>query len=119
MYCTKCGKEIDNITAVCPDCGAANRYFDASQQPQIVINNTNINANSNVNKNIAVGAANGAKNKWVAIVLCFFFGCFGLHKFYEGKIGIGVLYLFTMGIFGIGVFIDFIALLFKSNPYYV
>ena len=40
-------------------------------------------------------------------------------KFYEGKIGMGILYLFTAGFFGIGVLIDFITLLFKPNPYYV
>lgn len=31
----------------------------------------------------------------------------------------GILYFFTLGLFGIGVLIDFIALLFKPNPYYV
>lgn len=31
----------------------------------------------------------------------------------------GVIYLFSLGLFGIGVFIDFLALLFKPNPYYV
>lgn len=37
----------------------------------------------------------------------------------EEKIGMGILYLFTMGIFGIGWFIDIISLLFKPNPYYI
>ena len=38
---------------------------------------------------------------------------------YEEKIGMGILYLFTMEIFGIGWFIDIISLLFKPNPYYI
>ncbi len=59
------------------------------------------------------------KNKWVALLLCFFLGEFGAHKFYEGKILMGVLYLFTLGLFGIGVLVDFIILLFKPNPYSV
>ena len=59
------------------------------------------------------------KNKWVAFFLCLFFGIFGAHKFYEGKIGMGILYLFTFGLFGIGWFIDCIVLLFKPNPYFV
>ena len=59
------------------------------------------------------------KNKWVALLLCFFLGLFGAHKFYEGEAGMGVLYLLTLGLFGIGVVIDFIALLAKPNPYYV
>ena len=48
-----------------------------------------------------------------------FLGFFGAHKFYEGKIGMGVLYLLTFGLFGFGWIIDTIALLFKPNPYYV
>ena len=59
------------------------------------------------------------KSKWVALLLCFFLGIFGAHKFYEGKAGMGVLYLLTLGLFGIGVIVDCIAILFKPNPYYV
>ncbi|MBO4849230.1 MAG: TM2 domain-containing protein [Clostridia bacterium] len=58
-------------------------------------------------------------SKWVAFALCVFFGIFGAHKFYEGKTGMGVLYLFTAGLFGIGLVIDFFMLLFKPDPYYV
>ena len=65
---------------------------------------------------VAVGP--NPKNKWVALLLCFFLGMFGVHKFYEGKKGMGVLYLFTMGLFGYGWLFDLIALLFKPNPYY-
>ena len=38
--------------------------------------------------------------------ICLFLGIFGVHKFRERKIGIGILYLCTMGLFGIGWFID-------------
>lgn len=57
------------------------------------------------------------KNKWVSFWLCFFFGIFGAHKFYEGRILLGVVYLCTLGIAGIGVIVDLIILLFKPNPY--
>ncbi len=74
----------------------------------------------NININVNTGEPpKKEKNKWVAFLLCFFLGCFGIHKFYEEKIGMGVLYLLTMGVFGIGVLIDLIALLLKPNPYYV
>ena len=59
------------------------------------------------------------KNKWVALLLCFFLGAFGAHKFYEGKILFGVIYLLTGGLLGIGVIVDFIILLLKPNPYSV
>ena len=59
------------------------------------------------------------KDKWLSFFLCFFFGMFGAHKFYEGKIGMGILYIFTLGLFGIGWIIDLFAILFKTNPYRV
>lgn len=43
-----------------------------------------------------------AKNKWITFLLCLFFGCLGIHKFYEGKILFGIVYLLTMGFAGIG-----------------
>ena len=51
-----------------------------------------------------------AKSKGVAYLLWFFFGLIGLHKFYLGKVGMGVIYLFTGGIFGIGWIIDLFTL---------
>lgn len=53
------------------------------------------------------------------MLLCLFLGLVGGHKFYEGKIGMGILYIFTVGLFGIGAIVDLIALLLKPNPYYV
>ena len=46
-----------------------------------------------------------------AFLLCFFFGCFGAHRFYVGKIGTGVLQLLTLGGLGIWVIIDFIMII--------
>lgn len=43
--------------------------------------------------NISDDLSKGRKNKWVAIILAFFFGWLGAHKFYLGKIGWGVVYL--------------------------
>lgn len=59
-----------------------------------------------------------AKSKWVAFFLCLFLGVLGIHKFYEGRVLLGILYLCTVGLFGIGVIIDLIILFFKPNPYY-
>lgn len=50
------------------------------------------------------------KSKLVAYLLWFFLGVFGVHRFYLGKIGSGILYFFTLGVFGIGWFIDLFTL---------
>ena len=50
------------------------------------------------------------KSKTTAYLLWFFLGIFGVHKFYLGKIGMGILYLFTAGFFGIGLLIDLFTL---------
>lgn len=58
------------------------------------------------------------KNKWVSLFLCVFLGYLGIHKFYEGNNGMGIVYLFTLGLFGIGWIIDIFTIAFKPNPYY-
>ena len=113
-----CGKQISAAAVICPHCGCQVEELKHTEQPNIVINNTNTNTNKNTNINSPVVALR-PKNKWVAFLLCLFLGMFGAHKFYEGKIGMGIVYLFTGGLFGIGWLIDCIALLCKPNPYYI
>lgn len=48
------------------------------------------------------------KSKKVDTLLCMLLGFTGAHRFYEGKIGTGILWLFTLGLFGVGYLIDFI-----------
>ena len=43
----------------------------------------------------------------LAWILLTFLGVFGIHRFYLGKWGTGILYLVTLGIFGIGLIYDF------------
>ncbi|HEY5125193.1 MAG TPA: NINE protein [Ignavibacteria bacterium] len=50
------------------------------------------------------------KSKGVAYLLWFFFGIFGAHKFYLGKVGIGIIYLLTGGLFFIGLIYDLFTL---------
>lgn len=59
------------------------------------------------------------KNKWVALLLCLFLGVFGGHRFYEGSFFIGLIFLFTGGLFGLGVVFDLVRLLFYPSTYYV
>ena len=49
-----------------------------------------------------------ASSRWVALLLCIFLGGLGVHRFYVGKIGSGIVYLLTGGVFGIGWLVDLI-----------
>lgn len=114
-FCEHCGQKIDAECVVCPKCGKQVGILQQPNQPNIVINNTNTNQNRG-----AMFYPNLVKkDKWVAFLLCLFLGGVGAHKFYEGKAGLGILYIFTCGLFFIGWFVDLITLLCKPNPYYV
>jgi hypothetical protein len=100
-YCKYCGETIPGDAVVCTHCGRQVEVLKTTSQV------------------VLTGGLGQPKDKIVALLLCFFLGFLGVHKFYEGKVGMGVLYLFTMGLFGIGVLVDFIVLLFKPSIYYV
>ncbi len=81
VFCRGCGKEIHESAMACPNCGAPQRTASATD-----------------------------KRILPAFLLCFFLGCFGIHRFYVGKTGSGVAQLLTLGGLGIWAFIDLIIL---------
>jgi len=113
MYCSYCATASDAV--FCPNCGAKMPDIDQPQSHygytppppagQPVIHVTTVTAP------IAPGHIPSQKNKWVAFLLCFFLGYLGIHRFYVGKIGTGILYLLTGGLLGIGYLVDWIVIL--------
>ncbi|MDD4150095.1 MAG: TM2 domain-containing protein [Bacteroidales bacterium] len=83
------------------------KVFNEEVKNTSQVNNTNL---ININSPSTSDNPND-KNFIVAIILWFFLGGIGIHRFYLGHIGMGILYLLTGGLCGIGWIIDGIMLL--------
>lgn len=55
-----------------------------------------------------------SKSRLTTLLLCFFVGTLGIHRFYVGKTGTGILWLFTLGLCGIGTLVDLIMIIVGS-----
>lgn len=89
-YCHECGRNINAKAEICPLCGV--------RQPEMSPSD--------------LGIGRGTNNQWlITFLLCWFFGVFGVHRFYNGKIGTGILMLITFGGLGIWWMVDFIIII--------
>lgn len=97
MYCANCGKQIDDKAYICMNCGAATNNL--TQQVSVDVNIIN---------------SKSRKNYWVTLILTILLGWLGFHRFYVGKIGTGILWMFSFGLLGIGVLYDLILIIGKD-----
>ncbi|MFI3286648.1 MAG: TM2 domain-containing protein [Rikenellaceae bacterium] len=90
MFCKNCGKELSDNAISCPQCG------EPTAKPSVI-------------------PSNASDREWLpTLLLCFFLGSFGVHSFYVGKTGIGVIQLLTLGCCGMWSLIDFIMIVTNS-----
>ena len=92
VYCPQCGAGMDGADAFCGSCGWRVGQQAASTAPpagRVITNPSDL-------------------NRLTALLLCFFIGFLGAHRFYVGKIGTGLLYLFTLGFLSVGVIYDLV-----------
>ena len=54
------------------------------------------------------------KSRLVALLLCWFLGVFGVHRFYVGKTGTGIVQLLTLGGLFVWALIDFVMIIVGS-----
>lgn len=93
LFCPKCGAPVEDSATFCPKCGTSLQAQPASPLDSKV----------------------PSDGRWlIALLLCFFLGCLGIHRFYVGKTGSGIAMLLTCGGCGIWALVDFIMILVNS-----
>ena len=104
-----CGAPVEN--GVCTYCGAVvGSPQEASGMQQPGMGQTwQMNPMQN---NVSMKPI---KSKTTTLILAIFLGWFGVHRYYVGKIGTGLLYTFTIGIFYIGWIVDIVKI--ASNTF--
>lgn len=90
MFCKHCGAEINDNAVVCVKCGCA--------------------VNDSVQTTRTLDPNASSKDWLTTLLLCFFLGGFGTHRFYVGKMGTAIVQLLTCGGCGIWALIDFITI---------
>jgi ribosomal protein S27AE len=107
--CPNCGATM--IGYICEYCHYTETTKSCNDSEERGTNNSYAH-DYNVHMNMEYETATSPKDKIGALVLCIFLGAIGVHRFYVGKIGTGIIYLFTGGLFGFGWFIDALLIAF-------
>jgi len=110
-FCQNCGAPLELQSKFCESCGTPIEQPSPpqpvyTQQQQPIYTQPHVTVNM-INPTQAVSP----KSQGILIILWILGGYFGLHYFYAGRIGMGLLYFFTVGLFGLGWLVDICAIL--------
>ena len=135
MRCPSCGANVDS--AYCGYCGTKMPIERVETQSingdHVVINNYyySDDAQPDARRGRPAGAKGGPsfagpvssrptyarapydeavspKSRTIALLLCFFLGVFGAHRFYVGRYFLGIVFFFTFGFLGFGWLVDLV-----------
>jgi len=87
IFCSDCGKKLSVNARLCPECG------------------------NPIKNNFHPGFEDEPNRFFITILLCWFLGVFGVHRFYTGHTTIGIIQLLTLGACGIWTLIDLLIIL--------
>ena len=105
--CPKCGAPMESNT--CDYCGYIQQTSTPASNPSAGETSAAVVTQVFINTQPTTSQATiSPKSRWLALAICYFLGVFGGHYFYVGKVGKGILYLFTAGLFGFGWIVDMI-----------
>lgn len=115
MKCPYCGGPIERDGRFCPYCGSQTETSantqESRQEIHIHYHQEQPVESKRVEYVVVPAESKSPRSRLVALLLCFFLGTLGVHRFYLGKIGTGIVFLFTYGLFGIGWLVDLLSLL--------
>lgn len=109
LICDRCGSvdiRYEQPLYVCQHCGT--RFVLDGDEYRTVHPQQERTVYVHVPQSQPTTPAYSPKNKLVALMLAIFLGYLGIHRFYVGKVGTGLLWFFTGGMCGIGWFVDII-----------
>lgn len=90
IFCVACGAGMNRDDKFCHACGWDRRVPPTPPPQRLVDPNPS------------------PYNRLAVLLLCLILGFLGLHRFYVGKVGTGLLWLFTLGFLSVGVIFDLV-----------
>lgn len=123
--CAYCKSRVFPTDRKCPACGSrvfvnleeASHAAEIPPEPRAYAQAPAVEPKvvyQTIHQTVYVRPQKSERSRWVALLLCFLGGPLGLHRFYVGKIGSGILYLFTAGVCFFGAVVDFFTILVGS-----